>query len=106
MREQAGRWRPLTTTGPLDTGGWTRPGFLITYADRSDRDHSAVQASYRVDFDRGRALAARVASQHVDQGSFFGGEQPEGDDPVELASGTPAECADAAAAWFYGQLTA
>jgi hypothetical protein len=106
LRERARRWPPMASTRPLDTGGWTRPGFLIAYADRSDRDHPAVQTSYRVDFDGVRALAARVASEHVDQGSFFGGEQPEGDHPVELASGSPAECADAAAAWFHRQLTA
>jgi hypothetical protein len=68
--------------------------------------HTArVQASFRVDFDGNRAMAARVASEHVDQGSLFGGERPEGDDPVQLASGSPHDCAAAAADWFRRQLT-
>ena len=76
----------------------------FTYADRSNAQHTAIVDSFRVDFDGTRALAARVASEHVDQGSLFGDERPEGDEPVVLASGTPIECADAAAAWFQQHL--
>src|SRR4051794_20180942 len=78
LRQHAHRWPPMSRTRPVDTGGWTRTGFLITYADRIDRAHRAVQASFRVDFDGNRAMAARVASEHVDQGSLFAGERPEG----------------------------
>jgi hypothetical protein len=49
-------------------------------------------------------MAARVSGEHVDQGSFFRGTRPEGDDPVEIACGTARECAEAAADWFRGQL--
>jgi hypothetical protein len=104
LQRQAGSWPSIATTGPLDTGGWLRPGFLITDADRVDRGQHVVEASFRVDFDGRRAMAAQVASEHVDQGSFFSGERPEGDDPVELASGGPGECAVAAAEWFWRQL--
>jgi hypothetical protein len=104
LREQARDWPPMPATRPIDTGGWWREGFLITYADRSNEEHTAIVESFRVDFDGTRARAARVASEHVDQGGFFSLERPEGDDPVEIASGTPVECADAAAAWFRRQL--
>jgi hypothetical protein len=102
--ELARGWPPLPTTGPDDTGGWTRPGLLITYADRIDRAQHAVQASFRVDFDGVRAMAARVSGEHVDQSSVFRGTRAEGADPVEIACGTARECAEAAVEWFRRQL--
>ena len=62
--------------------------------------------SFRVDYDGHVALAARVASEHVDQGGLFGNERPEGDEPAELARGGAADRAQAAAAWFRQQLFA
>lgn len=104
LRELARDWPAMATTRPNNTGGWRRDGSLITYADRSDAEHAAIVASFRVDFDGNRALAARVASEHVDQGSFFSSERPEGDHPVQIASGTSVQCARAAAVWFHAKL--
>jgi hypothetical protein len=106
LRARARDWPAIATTRPDDTGGWWQDGLLITYADRSNTQHTAIVESFRVDFDGTRALAARVASEHVQEGSFFRLERPEGDDPVEIASGSPPECADAAADWFRCRLAA
>ena len=105
LRSRARSWPSIPTTEPIDTGGWLRTGFLITYADRDDAEHRAVLASFRVDFDGTRALAARVSPGYVEVGSFFGELRPEGDEPVELCSGSPRECGAAAAEWFQRRLT-
>jgi len=83
LRARARDWPAIVTTRPDDTGGWWQDGLLITYADRSNAQHSAIVESFRVDFDGTRVLAARVASEHIQEGSFFSLEGAEGDDPVE-----------------------
>lgn len=105
LREQARRWPALPGTTAEDTFGWQRSEGLITYADVVDHARHRVTASYRVDYDGERVLAARVSGEHVDQWSLFGPTLPEGDDPVELARGGPVECADAAAAWYLERLS-
>jgi hypothetical protein len=104
LRSHAVLWPSSPSTLPANTGGWLGPRFLITYADRIDPERNAVIESFRVDYDGAVALAARVASEHVDLGGLFGSERPEGDEPTELARGGAADCAQAAAAWFCRQL--
>lgn len=70
----------------------------------SDPKANAIEDSFRVDFDGSRALAARVSPEHIQEGSLLTGERPEGDPPVEIAAGTPDECAAAAASWYRRQL--
>ncbi|MDA0179396.1 hypothetical protein OJ997_03735 [Solirubrobacter phytolaccae] len=107
LREHARVWPDLRATVREGTGGWFRDDFVITYADVDDVDVHAVARSYRVDFDGQRALAAEVESEQVDLGNLFKPDEiyPDGDDPVEIAHGTPEECADAAAAWYLEQLS-
>ncbi len=103
LSSAAAAWPALPNFGPLHTGGWDRTSFVIVYADRS-RD-GVIRASFRVDFDGTRALAACVAAGHVDQGSLFGPHFPEGDRPFELAAGSGQACATEAADWFFERLS-
>lgn len=105
LRACAASWPPREGTTPVDAGGWVMDdGFLITYADVSDPTQNVILDSFRVDFDGTRALAARVSSEHVQTGSLLTSDRPEGDSPVELATGDPEECAAAAAAWYHRQI--
>lgn len=105
LRACAASWPRIDRTRPVDTGGWVMDdGSLITYADLSHPTRDLILESFRVDFDGTRALAARVASEQVQNGSLLTGDRPEGDSPVELATGDPEACAAAAAAWYQRRL--
>ena len=104
LRASAASWPPSARTSPANTGGWVQDGFVITYADVNDTEANVIVNSFRVDFDGTRALAARVTPSHVDQGSLFGSDRPEGLEPVELSGTGPDECAAAAATWYRRRL--
>ena len=104
LRRRAESWPASPAIQPSNTGGWLRSRFVITYADRIDPTQRSVIESFRVDFDGTIVLAARVASERVDQGGLFERNRPEGDEPVKLAQGGADACTRAAAEWFFRQL--
>jgi hypothetical protein len=104
LRQEAESWPPADTLSPINTGGWQREGFLITYVDVCDRAANAVVTSFRADFDGHRVLAAEVWPSHVDQDGFFEDLKPGGESPVEIAVGDALECARAAAGWYRKRL--